>query len=115
MNIENEVQIQSINVAALADLMKQKADIKLVDVREDDEFAFCKINEALSCPLSNLEENFKKLNLNKEQKIVLYCHHGRRSLRALMFLQELGYKDLINLEGGIDAWSEEIDPTVARY
>ncbi|MDX1919504.1 MAG: rhodanese-like domain-containing protein [Candidatus Caenarcaniphilales bacterium] len=106
---------QSINVSELSELLKQKADIKLIDVREADEFAFCKINNASNCPLSNLEESFNSLELDKKQKVVLYCHHGRRSQRALMMLQELGYENLINLEGGIDAWSLEIDDSVARY
>ena len=53
--------------------------------------------------------------LDSSQEIVLYCHHGQRSMRALELLHRSGFRKLKNLRGGIDAWSREVDPTVPRY
>ncbi|MBV8580868.1 MAG: sulfurtransferase, partial [Candidatus Eremiobacteraeota bacterium] len=47
--------------------------------------------------------------------IVVMCHHGGRSARVTQFLEANGYANAVNLDGGIDAWSESIDPTVPRY
>lgn len=85
----------------------------IVDVREPDEFATCKIPGAILVPLQTLPERFGELDRNAT--LVLQCHHGRRSLMALEFLRDRGFTNLINLTGGIDAWSCEVDPGVPRY
>jgi len=53
--------------------------------------------------------------LHREQPIVVHCHSGRRSAQAVRLLQQCGFANVYNLEGGIDAWSEFIDPTVPKY
>lgn len=97
--------------------LKQKLDagekLVIVDVREPDEYATCKIPGSTLIPLQTIPERFGELN--KDDTIVLQCHHGRRSLMAIEFLREKGFTKLINLTGGIDAWSCEVDPTVKRY
>lgn len=85
----------------------------IVDVREPDEHATCKIPGAILVPLQTLPERFDELD--RTATLVLQCHHGRRSLMALEFLREKGFANLINLTGGIDAWSCEVDSSVARY
>ena len=55
------------------------------------------------------------LNLNKDSKIALYCHSGIRSMHVADFLLSKGFQSLANLQGGIDAWAQEIDTTVERY
>ena len=52
---------------------------------------------------------------NPEDEIVLQCHHGGRSMKAANFLKEKGFKNVINLKGGIDEWAEKFDPDMARY
>ena len=64
-------------------------------------------------PLNRLPERLAELDSSRE--IVLHCHHGQRSMRALEMLRRSGFRKLKNLRGGIDAWSTEVDPTVPRY
>ena len=64
-------------------------------------------------PLSQIESRFTELDPN--QQYYLHCKVGARSMRALQFLREQGFKYLKNVKGGIDAWSEEIDSKVPRY
>ena len=88
---------------------------RLVDVREEDEFAFCKIEGAELIPLSKFAVEFAAKLPEKSEVILLYCHHGMRSLRAAEFLSGHGYADVKSVAGGIDAWAREIDPAVGRY
>ncbi|HWB59272.1 MAG TPA: rhodanese-like domain-containing protein [Chthoniobacteraceae bacterium] len=104
-----------ITVQEAKALLDSKAPLKLVDVREADEFAVCKIDGAELLPLSAFAQEFAARLPDKAQKIVLYCHHGMRSLRAAEFLAEQGYTDVKSVSGGIDAWAREIDQTVPRY
>jgi adenylyltransferase/sulfurtransferase len=53
--------------------------------------------------------------LDSSREIVVYCHSGSRSARAVKFLKELGFQKVKNLSGGIDAWAETVDPAMARY
>jgi rhodanese-related sulfurtransferase len=83
-----------------------------LDVRREDERALVNIG-GLHIPLHELEKRFEELPHDK-LPIIVYCHHGVRSLHATQFLKFHGY-DALSLRGGIDAWSEEIDPNVIRY
>ena len=85
----------------------------LIDVREDWEFDICKIQGAQLMAMSAIAETYTQLD--KNANLAIYCHHGVRSLRVIHFLQSQGYENLINLQGGIDAWSSEIDSSVAKY
>lgn len=87
----------------------------MVDVREQNEFDFCRIEGALLLPLSSFVENFERQLPNKNEKILLFCHHGMRSLRAAEYLSSRGYADVKSIIGGIDLWSEQIDPEIPRY
>jgi rhodanese-related sulfurtransferase len=88
--------------------------LRLIDVREPDEWAVACISGAELIPLSQFQ-NMAPEKLSPEDKIVVYCHHGMRSARAQDFLKSLGYSDVLNLSGGIDAWSIQVDPAVPRY
>ena len=85
----------------------------LIDVREPHECEIARIPGARLIPLDTLPARLHELDSSRE--IVLHCHHGQRSMRALEFLQQSGFRKLKNLRGGIDAWSREVDPTVPRY
>ena len=88
-------------------------EVTLVDVREKWEFDICQIKGAILIPMGEITENY--VNLNKDNKIALYCHSGIRSMHVADFLLSKGFKSLANLQGGIDAWAQEIDTTVERY
>ena len=88
-------------------------EVTLVDVREQWEFDICQIKGAILIPMNEIDKSY--LNLNKDSKIALYCHSGSRSMHAADFLLSKGFQTLANLQGGIDAWAQEIDTTVERY
>ena len=84
----------------------------LLDVREPNEYEYANLGGHL-IPLRQLPQRIKELDANAE--IIVHCHTGSRSARAVEYLYEKGFKNVKNLEGGIKAWSERIDPTVPRY
>jgi len=94
--------------------LEKGKDFRLIDVREPDEWAVARLPEAELIPLSQFQQLAPE-KLSPDEKIVLYCHHGVRSARAQGFLKAQGYHDVLNLTGGIDAWSIGVDPTVPRY
>ena len=85
----------------------------LLDVREQWEFDICQIKGAILMPMGEIAKSY--LNLNKDSKVALYCHSGIRSMHVADFLLSKGFQSLVNLQGGIDAWAQEIDTTVERY
>ncbi|MBI5533737.1 MAG: sulfurtransferase [Deltaproteobacteria bacterium] len=85
----------------------------LVDVRQPFEHETCSLPDSLLIPLGELSERLEELD--PAQPIVVYCHHGIRSLSAAVFLQNAGFPDVVSLAGGIERWAVEIDPTVPRY
>jgi len=87
--------------------------VTLVDVREPHEAAIARVAGSVLIPLRTLPDRLSELDKGRE--IVLMCHHGQRSQRALELLRQSGFARLKNLRGGIDAWSREVDPAVARY
>lgn len=96
----------------IADWLKQKKEFNFLDVRRNDERALASLG-GMHIPLDELEQRFEELPRDKKPLIV-YCHHGVRSLYATQYLKYHGY-DALSLAGGIDLWSLEIDPTVPRY
>ncbi len=89
----------------------------LLDVREPWEVALAAIAvpgaESVNVPLMQLPQ--RVAGLARTQPIVCICHHGVRSRQAVAFLVQAGFESVYNLAGGIDAWSMEVDPAVARY
>jgi rhodanese-related sulfurtransferase len=88
--------------------------IRLVDVREPDEWAIARLPEAELIPLGEFQQRALD-ELSPEEPLVLYCHHGMRSGRAQDYLKMQGYANVLNLAGGIDAWALQIDPAMKRY
>lgn len=86
-----------------------------LDVREPDEYATARIEGTTLLPMSQLAERVSELEPHKNGEIVVHCHHGGRSLRVVNWLRQQGYAHAINMAGGIDQWSQVIDPTVPRY
>jgi sulfur-carrier protein adenylyltransferase/sulfurtransferase len=89
-------------------------NIILIDVREPHEYEICHLNDAILVPMQTLPEHVSEFTSGKPT--VLYCHHGIRSMSAINYLAQVhGIKNLINLVGGIHAWSKEVDPAMAQY
>jgi len=105
--------IDTVEALALAAELDGDADLFLLDVREPGEWDTCQIPGNVLIPLGQIPQRLAEIP--KDKPIVAYCHHGRRSERALQFLQQHGYGNLRNLTGGIDAWASQVDPAMTRY
>ena len=105
----DEVTVQDMKRA----LEDPSLNIKVIDVREADEYQIARVNGVPLVPLSTLPQKFTALDPN--QQYYLHCKGGVRSLKALGFLREQGFKYLKSVKGGISAWSDEIDPNVPKY
>lgn len=90
-------------------------DFLFLDVREQDEFDFASIEGSTLVPMSEIQERVGELEPHKERDIVVFCHHGMRSMQVTMWLTQQGFTSVKNMDGGIDAWSLAVDPAVARY
>ena len=90
-------------------------ELLLLDVREPSEHARAKIEGAKLVPLGQLEARVSELAAWRGKRIVIHCHHGGRSARACGLLRDQGFEHVENLAGGIDAWSQSVDPGVPRY
>jgi len=86
---------------------------ELIDVREPFEYEIAQIDGAKLIPLGEIAERLDELE--REQPIIIHCHSGMRSAQAVQLLQERGFAKVYNLEGGIDAWSDQVDPNVPKY
>ena len=93
-------------------LQKQPAPL-LLDVREEDEVRLCALPGSLHIPMNLIPLRHNELPDNIP--IIVYCHHGIRSLNVARYLAHVGFENVANLQGGIDAWARQIDPTMARY
>ncbi len=85
----------------------------LIDVREPDEYAVCRIAGSRLIPMNSLSARLSEIP--QDELVLVQCHHGGRSMRVTQFLRAKGYARVSNLQGGIDAWSLKIDPKVPRY
>jgi rhodanese-related sulfurtransferase len=88
-------------------------DTALIDVREDYEVAHCAIVGARHIPMRQIPEHLP--DLPRDKHLLIHCHHGGRSLRVTQWLRAQGLPRVSNVAGGIEAWAEEIDPSVPRY
>jgi adenylyltransferase/sulfurtransferase len=85
----------------------------LLDVREPFEVAVCAIPGSRLVPMRQIPENLA--TLPRDQPILVLCHHGVRSLRVTQYLRAQGFDQATNIAGGIDAWAQVVDPSLARY
>ena len=107
------VAIPAISPHELKRKMDAGEPFQLIDVREVFEYEIARIDGAKLIPLGEIAERANELQ--RERPIVVHCHSGQRSAQAVQLLQERGLANVYNLEGGIDAWSDQIDPSVPRY
>ena len=88
-------------------------DVHILDVRGPQEYAICRIQGSTLIPVAELEGRVGELD--PARLWVVHCHHGPRSTRATNILRDRGFQQAYNLAGGIDAWAEEVDPSLPRY
>jgi monothiol glutaredoxin len=105
-------RVRQITPRELAERLANNPGLELLDVRTPAE------RERAHLPTAKLldrAEQDRIRELPKDTELVFYCHHGGRSLQAAEFFLSQGFRNVMNLAGGIDAWSVEIDPSVPRY
>lgn len=105
--------VKQLTIPSLQAKLSEKASFTLLDVREPHEFEFAHIANSTLIPLRELSQRVEELNPDNE--IVVICHHGMRSQQAAEHLDMLGFKNVWNVKGGIDAWSLSVDKSVLRY
>jgi rhodanese-related sulfurtransferase len=106
----DDLQIDPREVKRRLDAGEQ---LLLVDVREPWEFDLCRIVGAKLVPLGSVPSNLPVFD--QDDEVVIYCHHGKRSLDAVVWLRQQGVEGARSMAGGIERWSREIDPAVPRY
>lgn len=85
----------------------------LLDVREPWEYEKCHLEGSKLIPMRQIPNAIEELA--EEKEIVVICHHGIRSRQVAYYLEQNGIEDVINLEGGVEAWARDVEPTMPRY
>lgn len=102
-----------VSAAELKQKLDGDSDLVLLDVREPEERATATIDPSLHIPMGDIPARVQELD--PDQHIVVYCHHGVRSLNVTAWLRQQGFEQVQSLRGGIDRWSREVDPKVPLY
>ena len=106
-------EVPALSVGDFAALRAGESSYALLDVREPWEIALGALPEALTIPMNELPDRLDVLPA--DCPLVVVCHHGQRSAHVTAWLRRLGYDNAVNLEGGIDAWSRDVDPAMPTY
>jgi rhodanese-related sulfurtransferase len=105
--------LEIISVLDFKKILESKnKEILLLDVRSPEEYSFCNIG-GVNIPLNEISNRLSEIS--DEKTIYCLCHHGMRSLYAAQFLSSQGYPNVVNIEGGIDQWSLQVDNQILRY
>ncbi|MBS0265467.1 MAG: rhodanese-like domain-containing protein [Planctomycetes bacterium] len=104
-----------IDCQTVKSMLDTGADFLFVDCREADEYQRAHIATAQLVPMSAIQERLGELEPHRNREIVVHCHHGGRSLRVTNWLRGQGFENVKSMAGGIDQWSQQIDPSVPRY
>lgn len=112
MKSENTYPLE-IDVHQAQTLLRENPNVQLIDVREPSELAICQIDGHRAIPMGEIPQHLNQLP--REPALIIQCHHGGRSMQVVQYLRQNGFDNAINLAGGIDQWSEKIDPQVPRY
>ncbi len=107
--------MRELTVQQLHNMMEEnpQARPRLLDVREPWEFQLARIDGSELMPMRTIPNEVDALD--RSHPTVVICHHGTRSLQVVAFLERMGFQNLHNLQGGIDAWSREVDARVPLY
>ncbi|WP_149914086.1 MULTISPECIES: rhodanese-like domain-containing protein [Sphingobacterium] len=104
--------MKEVTVLELKDMMDRNEEFQLIDVREPFEYEVSNLN-GLNIPLAGILIESEKVA--KDIPVIIQCRSGKRSAQAVMLLEQQGYTNLANLQGGILAWRDEIDPELDVY
>ncbi len=101
-------------------LREEPEGILLIDCRTDKERAIALIAGSLHIPMDRMASSVHEIEAAREgdeedKRVVVYCHHGVRSLSVAVSLRQQGIEDVVSMAGGIEAWSEDVDSSVAKY
>lgn len=102
-----------VTPATVAEQIANGEPVTIIDVREGWELEIVRLADALHIPLGQLPTRVGELDPGA--RYAMLCHHGGRSSQAMHFLRRQGFTDVVNIDGGIEAWSHEVDPSLARY
>lgn len=104
---------------APADLAKALATdpsrVTIIDVRNAPEVAFASLPRSIHIPLEDVPVKGPRLDIPEDHLVAVLCHHGRRSIPGALALREAGFPAARSIAGGLDLWSQSIDPAVPRY
>lgn len=103
-----------ITPAAVHEMLEKGMPVRLIDVREPNEYALCRIDGSTLIPMRTVPEHLNELD-NDGPLLVIFCHHGVRSMSVVDWLRRQGLENCQSMAGGIDLWSISVDPTVPRY
>ena len=106
--------VSQIQPTELKRMLDTGVPVVLLDVRQPEEHAFCSLPGSVLIPLGELANRASEVHAG-EAIVVVYCHHGVRSLSGAAILNRAGLPNVASLAGGIDLWSQSIDPAVPRY
>ena len=116
MGINSQTPLPAdIDVLSVKKMQDTGERFVLIDVREPEEFATASIEGSLQVPMRTVPSRLADLEQHRGERIVVHCHHGGRSARVAQWLRDQGFEQVQNMSGGIDAWSQQVDPTVPRY
>lgn len=107
--------VPTMTVEALRDAREAEQRLFVLDVRKDHEAEIADLGADQRIAVELLESRLDELRADRDARIVVHCKSGGRSARAVRILHDAGYTNAVNLDGGITAWSERIDPDVPRY
>ena len=112
-NHSNASTVRGISATKLHEMISRGQEVALLDVREPFEFEIARIPKSRLIPLGTIPDRLTEIP--RTETTVVMCKSGVRSARAIEFLRGEGFENLLNLEGGLDAWREEVDPTMRKY
>jgi rhodanese-related sulfurtransferase len=107
--------VAQIRPAELRAKLDAGEPVYLLDVRNPDEYAYCRLPDSRLIPLPELIQRLDEVDPPTDALVVVYCHHGIRSLSGAAILAANGRTNVASLAGGIEAWSVQVDPAVSRY
>jgi rhodanese-related sulfurtransferase len=107
--------MKQMTATELRDLLASGVSPVKIDVREEVELQYGMIDGAVHIPMQSVPSQLNALEKNKNDTIVLICRSGKRSQQIGTFMEEMGFTDIINLAGGMNAWAKDVDTSMTGY
>ena len=114
MNSPSQIPLE-LSCTEVRGQLDREEEFLLLDCREEAEFAHVRIEGATLLPMSEIQQRSGEIEEWKGRPVVVYCHHGGRSLQVTHWLRQQGWEQAQSMAGGIDVWAVEIDPSLPRY